>query len=118
LEVREAVDPTTGSLPMPSCIATTWTNGSTQSRALDATDLGSSIYDVAAATFNAPSGGSSKPEICFTPRGRTWYRPDGGSAFVQLTGVPTFTLTNTFQGGGGHIRTVYIPPNGVARLQL
>ena len=58
-------------------------------------------------------------DICFSPSGTAWIRnPTAGAAFYQLLTVPSFTVTNVSPSSTGLTRTVFVPPNGVARLQL
>lgn len=118
LETREAVDAVFSSMPSPSCLSTTWDNASPQSRAITVTDAGSGPFENAQLTFLAPVTNAVAPyaEICFTPRGRTWIRYVAGAAFVQLTGAAQFTVVNS--ASPLKIRTVFIPPNGVARIAL
>lgn len=79
-------------------------------------DVGNGFYERAALTFIDDTGASRKQsDICFSPRGRTYIST--GGAFVELAGVPSFTVVNSAAAGGtGLVRTVFIPPNGVARL--
>jgi type IV fimbrial biogenesis protein FimT len=115
LSTWEAITP--GSLPSPSCLTTSWTVGSPQNRNIDLLDAGSRIFQNVTVGFRQP-GGAAAPfsEICFTPRGFSWSRINSGNAFTQLTGVPSFVITNPTSAG--KIRTVLVPPNGVARIAL
>ncbi|WP_437959267.1 prepilin-type N-terminal cleavage/methylation domain-containing protein [Sorangium sp. So ce119] len=54
-------------------------------------------------------------DVCFTPRGRTFVRYDLGAELVPLLGAIRVNVTNT---GTGLLRSVFVPPNGVARLGL
>lgn len=54
-------------------------------------------------------------EICFAPTGRAFIRFSNNGTFRPMTGVASFTVTNA---DTGLARTVFIPPSGVARLQL
>lgn len=54
-------------------------------------------------------------DVCFTPRGRTYVRYDTGGQLVPLLGALRVNVTNT---GTGLLRSVFVPPNGVARLGL
>ncbi|MEO7327647.1 MAG: prepilin-type N-terminal cleavage/methylation domain-containing protein [Minicystis sp.] len=78
------------------------------------------LYERADVKFinNSAAGGAEEAivEICFSGTGRTYVNIGG---FVPLTKVPMFTITNAAaQNGTGKVRTVYIPPTGVARLAL
>ncbi|MGK4006390.1 GspH/FimT family pseudopilin [Sorangium sp. So ce1036] len=54
-------------------------------------------------------------DVCFTPRGRTFVRYNAGGAFTPLVGAVRVNVTNSRTG---LLRTVFVPPNGVARLTL
>lgn len=120
LETREAIDPLTQALPMPSCTATNWDNGSNQSRPYDSFNPGNGAFELASIQFFTPLGAASDyAEICFTPRGRTFIRLDPGSPFVELVGAARFDVSNTDTTSAANPpRKVFIPPNGVARLAL
>jgi len=79
-------------------------------------DFGNGLNERAELAFVDPSGAiKSKADICFSPRGRAFLRT--GGAFSELLKVPTFTVTSSAgKGGTGLVRTVFLPPNGVARL--
>jgi type IV fimbrial biogenesis protein FimT len=81
---------------------------------VDAFDLKNGNYDYTQVTFTYAGGNPSPVDICFSPGGTAWIRVPGGN-FALLQAVPTFTVSNT---ATGLARTVFVPPNGVARLQL
>ncbi|WP_437783527.1 pilus assembly FimT family protein [Sorangium sp. So ce1097] len=54
-------------------------------------------------------------DVCFTARGRTFVRYDIAAGFVPLLGALRVNVTNTRTG---LLRSVFVPPNGVARLGL
>ncbi|MGK3991501.1 prepilin-type N-terminal cleavage/methylation domain-containing protein [Sorangium sp. So ce136] len=54
-------------------------------------------------------------DVCFTARGRTFVRYDPGARLVPLLGAIRVNVTNS---GTGLLRSVFVPPNGVARLGL
>lgn len=114
-EVREAVVKDT-LLPSSSCFATDWKNASTTSTAIAQLDTGSPKEGerVAGHIFFAGTTAASTYEICFSPRGRTYARA-GEGIFTALTTPPSITVTNDTSG---NVRTVFIPPSGVARLTL
>lgn len=117
-EVREAIAPGVTGTPLPSssCATTNWTNGSPTSRHILNFDLGTGQYSRATFVhFDENSGPENFSEICFTPRGRTFVRYTAGAIFSQLIGVPRYTITNS---DSGRARTVFVPPNGEARVQL
>jgi len=75
-------------------------------------DVGDGHYERAVVTFADDAGSTQDTaDICFSPRGRSFIRSSG--VWSPLSGVPTFTVTNS---GTGLIRKVFVPPNGVARL--
>jgi prepilin-type N-terminal cleavage/methylation domain-containing protein len=119
LSVREAIQGGTKKvLPGSSCFTTDWATSSPTSRLVSEFPPPSDgyLYDLASFKYFDPSG-TEKPfsELCFTPRGRTFVRHDASDPFVPLTGVPRFEVKN---GLTGVVRTVFAPPNGVARLAL
>ncbi|WP_437489245.1 prepilin-type N-terminal cleavage/methylation domain-containing protein [Sorangium sp. So ce1014] len=64
----------------------------------------------------APAGAvQAEADVCFTPRGRTYVRYNFGAQFVPLLGALRVNVTNS---GTGLLRSVFVPPNGVARLGL
>ncbi len=79
-------------------------------------DAGNGFYERAALSFIDEAGTTlPKSDICFSPRGRAFIRK--GGVLTQLTSVPTFTVVNSANlGGTGFVRTIFIPPNGVARM--
>ncbi|HEY4116568.1 MAG TPA: prepilin-type N-terminal cleavage/methylation domain-containing protein [Byssovorax sp.] len=116
VEVREAVATGTDLLPAPSCANADFKDSGLTSRAVASLNFGNGAYELADIEF-FDIGGTQQttPEICFSPRGQTYFRTDGASAFQPLAGVPYFTLTNT---NTGFVRTVFLPPNGAARVAL
>jgi type IV fimbrial biogenesis protein FimT len=75
-------------------------------------DVGNGLHERANLTFVDDTGVTfPQSDICFSPRGRTFIRR--GGILAELAGVPTFDVVNS---GTGLRRTVFIPPNGVARL--
>ncbi|KYF63798.1 type II secretion system protein GspH [Sorangium cellulosum] len=54
-------------------------------------------------------------DVCFTARGRTFVRYNFGAGFGPLLGALRVNVTNTRTGLP---RSVFVPPNGVARLGL
>ncbi|HVY44675.1 MAG TPA: prepilin-type N-terminal cleavage/methylation domain-containing protein [Minicystis sp.] len=117
VEIREAITP--GALvptPSTSCSTTDWTDASLVSRHVYNFDPGNGAYELAQINFFDELGGAEPvSEMCFTPRGRTFIRYNIGAPFVQLAGVPSYTVVNT---STNRVRTVFVPPNGVARVAL
>jgi type IV fimbrial biogenesis protein FimT len=117
-ELREAIQATaTVPLPATSCRTTDWLNTSAESRAISSFDPGNGqAYELAEIRFTDELGSAQTfAEICFTPTGRVWYRNAAGGAFQAMTGVPKFKVTNI---DTTRERQVFVPPNGVARVQL
>src|SRR5690606_19613305 len=103
-------------LPSTSCSAANFDVGSTTSKHVKGFDVRLSRYQPATAGFFDGSGNAlSYMEICFTPRGRTFFRYTGGAtAWQPLTQVPYVEVTNP---GTTMRRYVVLPPNGAARLE-
>jgi type IV fimbrial biogenesis protein FimT len=103
-----------------TCSTTAWRTATTQQTA--SFDLQSGKFEYAAATLfddvkaNNTIAGA---DICFTPTGRMYIRtgPAGNvtGAFAPVMGVPYFSVVNTDSNA---VRTVYLLPNGTARMQL
>lgn len=101
--------------PNPGCTGIDWDNPA-RIYSYMRFDFGSGHYERAALSFLDLTGKATpKADICFSSRGRAFIRT--GGPFSELTGVPTFTVTNSaVKGGTGLVRTIFLPPNGVARL--
>jgi len=99
-----------------SCTSINWNTVLNAKAPFMSFDVGSGFYERAALTFLDDTGAARKQaDICFSPRGRTYI--GAGGALTELAGVPSFTVVNSASAGGtGLVRTVFIPPNGVARL--
>lgn len=126
-------------LPTSSCSGTTWEaswQGLNGARAVTLRDMGTSypstkeqpgVYAfLGPAVLSAQTGAlTSQPwvELCFTPRGRTFIRYAAATTWFPLTAVPRIDVLNArltldFGVGAGITRSIFIPPNGVARLAL
>jgi type IV fimbrial biogenesis protein FimT len=113
LLMREAVaQKAFGPVLVSSCAGTNWDDAN-ESR--EVTRL--SLLPGRAEIKFVDDGGVTRPQadVCFTPRGRTFARPNYVDALVPLAGVPKFNVRNT---ATNVVRTVLIPPNGVARMGL
>jgi prepilin-type N-terminal cleavage/methylation domain-containing protein len=106
-----------GGVAVKNCQTTQWTNvGEVQE--VSRVDFKSGRYANTSAIFYddvTPPGVRSYSEICFMPTGRAYIRYAPGTPFQPLTGVASFVVTNT---DTNLTRTVFVPPNGVARMQL
>jgi prepilin-type N-terminal cleavage/methylation domain-containing protein len=103
-------------LPVPNCIGTDWAANSTTSKFVTSFDERTKQYQPAEASFVGVTGAAlpadAVVDICFTPRGRTYWDYDG-TGFKPLLGVPRIEVKNTTTS---LVRQVVIPPNGVARV--
>jgi type IV fimbrial biogenesis protein FimT len=106
-----------------NCQTTQWTNFQPAGTAGGVqeyyrVDFKNGRYTYTDASFfddSSPPVGAARAEICFAPSGRSYIRTSASAAFRPMTGVASFTVNNSDTGGS---RTVFIPPNGVARMQL
>ncbi|MFT3767340.1 MAG: prepilin-type N-terminal cleavage/methylation domain-containing protein [Minicystis sp.] len=113
----------TANTPTPNCQTAQWTNfqpGGTAGgvQEYSRVDFKSGRYTYTDATFYddvVPPASQAYAEICFTPAGAAYIRTSAAAAFRRMTGVASFTVVNSETTIS---RTVFIPPNGVARLQL
>lgn len=100
--------------PRTNCQTTNW--GGTGVQEYTRIDLTLPVYELAQETFaDDLAAAQTFAQICFTPMGRAWIRSNAGSAFRPMTGVASFTVTNSETNLP---RRVFIPPNGAARIQL
>jgi len=125
----------TGAGVATSCSQTPWTNIQVAGTAggvmeVSRMDFKNRFYTYTNATFRddvTPQGAQNHAEICFTPSGRTYIRFAPGDVFRPMQGVASFAVRNVaIATAGGSVcalgepgcRTVFVPPNGVARLAL
>jgi type IV fimbrial biogenesis protein FimT len=115
-EVREAVVPGQP-LPSSNCFTTNWTAGSNENGLVTDFNLSRDLYSLTQVQMTDPVAATIKGaggDICFSPRGRSFYRDKGGS-FAVMTGPMGFDVTNTRT----HFkRQVWVPANGAARAAL
>lgn len=95
-------------LPGRSCLQSAWDADNTRSVG----KLTKTAYTMEA-TFDAVEAPAL--EVCFTPSGRSFVRPDADSPLVALTRPITFRLTSAVTNRD---REVIVLPNGTARLAL
>jgi type II secretory pathway pseudopilin PulG len=93
-------------------------------------DFKNGYYTYTNASFNddaTPQVAHPFAEVCFSPSGRSYIRFSSGTAFRPVVGVASFAVrnidvavTNTTPCATGEAacRTVFLPPNGVARMSL
>jgi type IV fimbrial biogenesis protein FimT len=119
LELREATfdtDANGGLIPnTATCIGTNWDDGSGQNTVLSSFEPGTGPYENAGLVLTHAGANVATFDVCFTPRGRTWWRVDPAAPFQQLTDVPTMIVTNIKTG---RARNVLLPPTGAARIEL
>ena len=110
-----------------TCNTAVWSDP-TQAQTTATFDVQNGFYDYAYITAyddNVVQTKTTYMEICFSNTGRMWLREGGApplnTAFHLVTGVPSFSVLNLNVVSGkqqGPPRTVFVPPNGMARLQL
>ncbi len=66
--------------------------------------------------YNVPGITATTLQICFGSNGRSYARTAVGNTFTPMTGVPQISITNT-ANPTPLVRKVFVPPNGVARIQ-
>ena len=99
VEVREAVAAGADLLPAPSCANADFKDSGLTSREVTSLNFGNGAYELADISFFDIAGTKqTSPEICFSPRGQTYYRTDSASTFQPLAGVPYFTLDELEDG--------------------
>ncbi len=115
--LREAVLGNGGTdtmLPAMSCFAADWSNTGVTSKFVAMFDERPKRFSPAQATFlDADGAEQTIAEVCFTPRGRTFYRASTGGTFNALNGVVRARMKNTSSGSW---RQIVIPPSGAARV--
>jgi type IV fimbrial biogenesis protein FimT len=107
-----------------SCQQTNWSNfqaaGTVGGVQVYSTfDIQNGHFEYASVTaFDDTGAAPAYLEYCFSPTGRMYLRTGtGGTAntsFHAVTGVPSFTVLNLLSG---RPRLVFVPPNGVARME-
>jgi type IV fimbrial biogenesis protein FimT len=115
LRVREPI--VTMTSPRTTCQTTQW-NIPTAVSLVTWVNLTDGLYEKADEIMqDGASPPTTRPysEICYTPMGRAYIRFATTGAFQPQAGVASFTVTNS---DTGLQRKVFIPPNGLARLQL
>jgi type IV fimbrial biogenesis protein FimT len=122
-------------VPPSSCSQVNWTYFPTLTvsapsngvQLVDAFDLKNGAYDYTTVSLTASADMAAAPttqafaDICFSPSGTAWVRFAPNGTFTQLLAVPWFTVTRAAWAAGGSTglqRTVFVPPNGVARMGL
>lgn len=117
LVVKESVIGTGEVDTATGCLSTDWQDGSASSRNLYLYPFSDSRYELANFSVVSAAGAATEfVDICFDARRLvTFVRYDPADPFAELTGVPKMDVKNTKNQVQ---RTVFFPPNGVARMQL
>jgi Tfp pilus assembly protein FimT len=118
VEMRESVIAAAGAGTAAGCrtSATQWANGSATTREVKAFGFPGNTYELAQIKlFSEANAEAAFGEVCFAADGKTYVRYVDNAVFTQLKGVPHYEVINTQTTVK---RLVYVPPNGVARLQL
>jgi prepilin-type N-terminal cleavage/methylation domain-containing protein len=74
-----------------------------------------SAYPGVTQTVSVAGAATTTLDMCFTPRGRTFFRTNSGATLTPITSMVDVAVTRTFTG---NTRNVSILPNGMARLSL
>ncbi|MCC6556604.1 MAG: prepilin-type N-terminal cleavage/methylation domain-containing protein [Polyangiaceae bacterium] len=114
-EMREGVVSSSGPVLATGCFGITDFDDPNQAQRVThiRPDVTSALADLT--FFDEDGNPQGFAEMCFSARGRTFVRYVEGGAFTSLAGVPRVDVEN---GYTKLRRTVFIPPNGVARLAL
>lgn len=113
----------TNTMAAPTCLSAPW-NDPAQLNILNTMDLSVKLYENTAAVCQNNAGTVKQyTEICFAPSGRSYYREDTAAPFTPMTRPMQFVVLNdrfgaTVSANTGIIRYVFVPPSGLARLQL
>jgi type IV fimbrial biogenesis protein FimT len=100
-------------LQMPlSCTTNTWAAAGTDYRVIGGF-YATAYPDVTEAVALANGTATGTLDLCFTPRGRTFFRTNSAAPLVPNTGVVNVAVTRTATGS---VRNVSVLPNGMARL--
>jgi Tfp pilus assembly protein FimT len=94
--------------------------GTVATQVVNSFDIKNGSYDYTSITFFDDANKTpSYSQICFSPTGRMYLRNGAGGVgiggFHPVLGVPAFSVINIDTGLS---RRVFVPPNGVARIQL
>jgi prepilin-type N-terminal cleavage/methylation domain-containing protein len=124
IQLVEPVVTGTGVGIVNNCNQTAWGTAATQ--VVSAFDVQNGSYDYTYITFYDDANTTPNyTEICFSPTGRMWLREGSAGlatgSFHLVLGVPAFSVLNYDPVTGvqqGPLRRVFVPPNGMARMQL
>jgi prepilin-type N-terminal cleavage/methylation domain-containing protein len=106
--------PPINNLPVSSCLGTDWAAGG-NNRVISTFNGPADTVQVR--FYDETDTARTDIDICFTPRGRTYIGPAGGP-LATMSGVGTFTTQRLPVTDNQRVRTVFIAPNGAARIQL
>ncbi|HEY4102396.1 MAG TPA: type II secretion system protein [Polyangiaceae bacterium] len=101
-------------LQMPfSCSTNAWAVAGTDYRVVGS--FQSSAYTGVTEDVSVAGSSATTLDMCFTPRGRAFFRVTTANALVPITQMVDVAVTRT---ATGNVRNVSVLPNGMARLSL
>jgi type IV fimbrial biogenesis protein FimT len=116
VEMYETIVSTTSASVPKACNTADWSIGSSDTRVISIYDFAGTTYELANMKLFSEQGAETAiADICFAPDGRSFVRYTDSGAMSPLTGVLHYDVVNTRTN---FRRVVFVPPNGVARLQL
>lgn len=116
IEMRQVVVPIAGTGVIKTCTTADFGSASTETRQVSFFSFVGTRYELASmAMLNEAGAAISFADVCFSPEGRAYRRYSESDPMTPLAGVPRYEITNTNTGSK---RTVFVPPNGVARYKL
>jgi prepilin-type N-terminal cleavage/methylation domain-containing protein len=116
LEAMPAGGTSNCTLQMPlTCTTNSWpTTGSTTAYRVIG-NFTSSTYPGVTEDVSVAGAATSTLDMCFTPRGRAFFRVNAANTLVPITAMVNVAVTRT---STGNVRNVSVLPNGMARLSL
>lgn len=116
IETRESIIAPAGLGVATGCLTSSWDAASLNTRPVSSFDFSGPTFVLAEMKFFSETNAEATlGEICFSAQGTTYVRYVDNGVWAPLAGVPHYNVTNTNTTLN---RVVYVPPNGVARLQL
>jgi type IV fimbrial biogenesis protein FimT len=116
VEMYETIVSTTSAAVPKTCNTADFSLGSTDARVITTFDFAGTTYELAnMKLYTDANAETTIADVCFSPDGRALVRYTDSGGMVPLTGVLHYDVINTRTN---FKRVVFVPPNGVARLQL
>src|SRR5262249_8427727 len=116
IEIKEVVVQPAGTGLPGTCTTADFTDGAAGTRSGSKVNFDKTRDHLAALKMFTEAGAEAPfADVCFAPDGRTFRRYVETDPMDTLAGVPHYEITNTITSVK---RTVFVPPNGVARYQL